>query len=278
MERPYSQAMVAATLRPALILSFALAGCPSAEPDDSEFRLARAERQQQQQAEEPVRPGTHPDEARAPAQDNSAVPPQAQPDPGVDPRLMNPGEEEQAPATYAVRLETTEGPIVIDVTRAWAPKGADRFYNLVKLGYFSNVAFFRVLEGFMAQAGIHGNPRVNRMWVNRTIQDDPVTQHNTRGMVTFATAGPNTRANQFFINYGDNQRLDGMGFAPFGRVRDMTAADRLHSGYGEGAPRGRGPSQTDMNRMGNTYLRAQFPDLDYIQSGRIIEENGEALP
>lgn len=267
--------MVASSLRIALVLSFALGACRTPEPDDSERRRARAARAEQQ-AESPVEPGAQPSETPAeappsvPAQEPAAAP-------TIDPRLLSPGEEEQAPATYAVRLETTEGPIVIDVTRAWAPKGADRFYNLVKLGYFTDVAFFRVLEGFMAQAGIHGDPRVNRIWTNRTIQDDPVTQHNTRGMVTFATAGPNTRANQFFINYGDNQRLDGMGFAPFGRVRDMAAVDRLHSGYGEGAPRGRGPSQGDMSRMGNTYLRAQFPELDYIRSGAIIEENGQPV-
>ncbi len=267
--------MTHSPLRALLLLSFVGACTPAPEPDDSEFRRARAERQERrtEEAEPPVRPGANPDEVEAPA----APQPEPQAEAAVDPRLLNPGEEEQAPATYAVRIQTTEGPFVIDVTREWAPKGADRFYNLVKIGYFDDVAFFRVIEGFMAQAGIHGNPRVNRIWTNRTIQDDPVTQHNTRGMVTFATAGPNTRANQFFVNYGDNQRLDGMGFAPFGRVRDMTAVDALHSGYGEGAPRGRGPSQGDMSRMGNTYLRANFPELDYIESARIIEENGQPV-
>ncbi len=255
-----------------MVLSFALGACRTPEPDDSERRRAR-EARAEQPAEPPVEPGEPAAEEPPPAQAEPAEPAAA----AVNPQLLSPPEEEQAPATYAVQLETTEGPIVIDVTRAWAPKGADRFYNLVKLGYFTDVAFFRVLEGFMAQAGIHGDPRVNRIWTNRTIQDDPVTQHNTRGMVTFATAGPNTRANQFFINYADNQRLDGMGFAPFGRVRDMAAVDRLHNGYGEGAPRGRGPSQGDMSRMGNTYLRANFPELDYIRSGRILEENGQPV-
>tara|TARA_B100001750_G_scaffold207374_1_gene185677 strand:- start:2916 stop:3722 length:807 start_codon:yes stop_codon:yes gene_type:complete len=254
-----------------ILVSLALGGCRSREPDDSEYRMARAERRQR--ADEPVAPATPPD-TEAP----SAPPPAAPAEPAPVPAgLLQPGVEEQAPATYAVRLETTEGPVTIDVTRAWAPKGADRFYNLVKLGYFTDIAFFRVLEGFMAQAGIHGNPQVNRIWTNRTLEDDPVTQHNTRGMVTFATAGPNTRANQFFINYGDNQRLDGMGFAPFGRVRDMAAVDKLHSGYGEGAPRGRGPSQGQMSSQGNTYLRAQFPELDYIRSATIVEENGEPV-
>lgn len=271
--------MTNSSLRALLLLSFAGACTPAPEPDDSEFRRARAERAERQaqdgeegeQAEPPVRPGADPGEAQPTAPAPSA-------DGAPDPRLLNPGEEEQAPGTYAVELQTTEGPIVIDVTRSWSPNGADRFYNLVKLGYFTDVAFFRVLEGFMAQAGMHGDPRVNRVWTSRNIPDDPVTQSNTRGMVTFAKTGaPNSRANQFFINYGNNARLDGMGFAPFGRVRDMAAVDALHSGYGEGAPRGRGPSQGDVARMGNRYLRANFPDLDYIESARILEENGQPV-
>jgi len=273
--------MTTSSLRALLLLSFAGACSPAQEPDDSEFRRARAERAEQQaqqavqaQAEPPVRPGANPDEGEG---EGPAAPVPAA-DGAPDPRLLNPGEEEQAPGTYAVELQTTEGPIRIDVNRSWSPNGADRFYNLVKLGYFTDVAFFRVLEGFMAQAGMHGDPRVNRVWTSRNIPDDPVTQSNTRGMVTFAKTGaPNSRANQFFINYGNNERLDGMGFAPFGRVRDMTAVDALHSGYGEGAPRGRGPSQGDVARMGNRYLRANFPELDYIESARIVEENGQPV-
>lgn len=187
------------------------------------------------------------------------------------PALRNPAlATETAPATYAVEFNTAKGNIIIDVTRAWAPLGADRFYNLVKIGYFTDVAFFRVIEGFMAQAGLHGDPEINRVWRDANIQDDPVTQRNTRGMVSFATAGPNTRTNQFFINFGDNSRLDGMGFAPFGRVRDMAIVDRIHNGYGEGAPMGRGPSQGRIQSQGNTYLRSDFPDLDYIRSARIL--------
>ena len=252
--------------------------CRAPEPNDGVRReRAPARTEMNGVAEAQARPAQR-RQANPPTPEPAKQPP-AQPRAQLDPALLNPSAaNDTAPARYSVHLDTTKGPIVIDVTRSWAPKGADRFYNLVKIGYFTDVAFFRVLTGFMAQAGIHGDPRVNRLWTNRTIQDDPVTQHNTRGMVTFATAGPNTRANQFFINYGDNQRLDGMGFAPFGRVRDMAAVDRLHDGYGEGAPRGRGPSQGDMNRMGNTYLRANFPELDYIQSGRIIEENGQPVP
>lgn len=205
-------------------------------------------------------------------QPTPAVPPgDTAPPAAVSPRLLAPANaNETAPATYSVELSTTKGPIVIDVTRAWAPAGADRFYNLVKIGYFTDVAFFRVISGFMAQAGIHGSREVNDAWRNARIPDDPVTQRNTRGMVTFATAGPNSRTTQFFINFGDNSNLDAMGFAPFGRVRDMTAVDALHAGYGEGAPRGRGPSQARMQTEGNAYLRAEFPQLDYIRSARVL--------
>ncbi len=188
------------------------------------------------------------------------------------PGLTNPAAAaETAPATFAIELNTTKGNIVIDVTRAWSPNGADRIYNLVKIGFYNDVAFFRVLEGFMAQVGLNGDPAVNRVWRAANIQDDERTQSNTRGMVSFAmTNQRNSRSTQFFINYGDNSNLDGMRFTPFGRVRDMTAADALYNGYGEGAPRGRGPDQSRVTREGNTYLRANFPELDYIRSARIL--------
>jgi peptidyl-prolyl cis-trans isomerase A (cyclophilin A) len=177
--------------------------------------------------------------------------------------------DQRAPDRFTVRMETTEGPLIIDVTREWSPNGADRFYTLVREGFFTDVAFFRVVEGFMAQGGIHGDPQVSARWRDRRIQDDPVRQSNTRGMVSFAMAGPNTRTTQFFINFVDNTRLDSMGFSPFGRVRDMSVVDRFYNGYGEGAPRGRGPDQSRIQREGNTYLRADFPELDYIRSATI---------
>ena len=184
-----------------------------------------------------------------------------------------PAQDLRAPDTFTVRLDTTKGEILIDVTRAWSPRGADRFYTLVRAGYYERVAFFRVVEGFMAQVGIHGTPAVNRAWRSREIPDDPVVQSNTRGMVSYAMAGPGTRTTQFFINYVDrNSRLDSMGFAPFGRVRDMSVVDALYSGYGEGAPRGRGPSQPRMMSEGNTYLESDFPELDYINSASIVGE------
>lgn len=177
-----------------------------------------------------------------------------------------------APETYAVRFETTQGDFEVEVERAWAPNGADRLYNLVQLGYFDDVAFFRVIPRFMAQFGIHGHKEVNDVWREARIPDDPVTQSNTRGMVSFATAGPNSRTTQLFINFKNNANLDGMGFAPLGKVDDegMKVVDALFQGYGEGAPRGRGPNQGLMQMHGNAYLKDKFPKLDYIKRARIV--------
>ena len=136
----------------------------------------------------------------------------------------------QAPAKFLAKFETSKGEFVIEVQRDWAPKGADRFYNLVKNGYFSDVRFFRVVTGFVAQFGIHGDPKVSAAWRDANIQDDPVKESNKRGMVVFATAGPNTRTTQFFINFKDNVRLDSMGFSPFGKViQGMEVVDQLHA-------------------------------------------------
>ncbi len=175
------------------------------------------------------------------------------------------------PSQYMVELETTKGAIVIEVRRDWAPNGADRFYELVQNGYFTDVAFFRVIGGFMAQGGISGDPALNAVWREKRIPDDPVKASNMRGTATFATSGPDSRTTQFFINFGDNSRLDAMGFAPFGKVKDMAPVDALYDGYGEGAPSGRGPSQGQLQTQGNSYLKESFPKLDYIKSARIIE-------
>jgi peptidyl-prolyl cis-trans isomerase A (cyclophilin A) len=187
------------------------------------------------------------------------------------PPLLDPtGAVETAPERFRVRFETTEGPFVVEVRRKWAPNGADRFYNLVKLAYYDGVTFFRVLDDFMAQFGIHGDPKVSRVWRNAQIPDDPVTQSNKRGMVTFATAGPGTRTTQIFINYKDNSNLDGMGFAPFGRVVEgLSVVDKLYSDYGEGAPRGLGPDQARAQSEGNDYFRRDFPKLDHIKTARV---------
>jgi len=177
---------------------------------------------------------------------------------------------EQAPPTYKVKLDTSKGVVMIDVTRAWAPKGADRFYNLVKSGFFDNARFFRVVSGFMVQFGIAADPKVQGPWRNAPITDDPVTQTNKRGAITFATAGPNTRTTQVFINYGDNARLDKSGFAPFGTVtQGMDIVDKLYAGYGEGAPNGRGPDQSRIQAEGNAYLTRDFTSLDFSKKATI---------
>jgi peptidyl-prolyl cis-trans isomerase A (cyclophilin A) len=178
---------------------------------------------------------------------------------------------ELAPASFKVRFETTKGVFVVEVTRSWAAMGADRFYNLVKRGYYDDVAFFRVLHGFMAQTGIHGSPEVNAKWRVANIPDDVREKSNTRGRVTFATGGPNTRTTQIFFNYADNSRLDGMGFSPFGEVVEgMEVLDALFGGYGEGYPGGAGPDQGRVQAEGNAYLRREFPNLDYIKSARLL--------
>lgn len=186
--------------------------------------------------------------------------------------LLNPEAlNEMAPDVFRARFETSKGSFVVEVQRAWAPHGADRFYNLVKNGYYDGTRFFRVLDGFVAQFGIHGDPKVAAVWRDRRIPDDPAVQSNTRGFVTYAMAGPNTRTTQVFINYGDNSRLDGMGFAPFGRVVEgMEVVDVLYSDYAEGAPRGSGPNQARIQAEGNAYLDREFPKLDYVERATIV--------
>jgi peptidyl-prolyl cis-trans isomerase A (cyclophilin A) len=200
------------------------------------------------------------------------------PAPTLDPRaaLLDPAAgKATAPDTYRVRFETTKGPFVVEVHRAWAPKGADRFYNLVRAGYYDDAAFFRVISSFMVQFGINGDPRVNAAWREARISDDPVKQSNVRGKVTFATSGPDSRTTQVFINFKDNSRLDGMGFAPFGEVvQGMSVVDSLHAGYGEGAPRGMGPDQGRAQAEGNVYLRSSFPRLDFVKTARLVKGSG----
>ncbi len=201
----------------------------------------------------------------------AAAGPQTGPNPALrDPSLAT----TTAPATYQVKLQTTKGDVVIEVHRDWAPHGADRFYNLVKAGYYDGAKFFRVISGFMAQVGMNPDPQVTAAWAAASIPDDPVSQSNTRGMVTFAAkASPNSRTTQFFINFGDNSALDRSGFAPFGRVvSGMEAVDALYAGYGEGAPRGAGPSQGRIAREGDAYLAAEFPKLDAITHATIVDK------
>jgi len=177
---------------------------------------------------------------------------------------------EQAPATYKAKFDTSKGTFVIEVNRDWAPQGADRFFNLVKNGFYDNVRFFRVISGFMVQFGISGDPQLSSRWREARIHDDPVKQSNKRGFITYAMAGPNTRTSQVFINFDDNAALDRQGFAPFGRViSGMDVVDKLNAEYGEGAPRGRGPDQGRVQTEGNAYLQRDFPRMDFVRKATI---------
>ncbi|MDR3459271.1 MAG: peptidylprolyl isomerase [Verrucomicrobiae bacterium] len=181
-----------------------------------------------------------------------------------------------APETFQAQFDTTKGKFTVEVTRSLAPNGADRFYNLVRSGYFTDIAFFRVVPGFMCQFGIHGDPAVAAKWHAANIGDDPVKGSNARGTITFATAGPNTRTTQLFINFGDNgPSLDGQGFSPFGKVTEgMDVVDKINSEYGDGAPYGRGPDQGRIQNEGNAYLKKDFPNLDYIKSATVVSADG----
>jgi peptidyl-prolyl cis-trans isomerase A (cyclophilin A) len=186
--------------------------------------------------------------------------------------LLNPAAlKETAPATYNVKFDTSAGEFVVKVTREWAPNGADRFYNLVKNGFYDDVRFFRAIAGFMVQFGINGDPAVNTVWRNARIAPDPVKQSNRRGFITYAMGGtPDTRTTQVFINFQDNVSLDKSGFAPFGEVvKGMEVVNKLYTGYGEGAPRGDGPEQGRVQAEGNAYLKKSFPRLDYVNKAAI---------
>ncbi len=179
-----------------------------------------------------------------------------------------------APDLFKAKFTTSKGDFVIEVHREWAPNGADRLYNLVKVGFFTDVAFFRVIKHFVVQFGIHGEPDVNAAWLEATIDDDKVEATNSRGLVSFADRrSPNTRTTQLFINLaGRNTYLDEDGYAPIGSVIEgMDIVDSLYTGYGDVPPRGKGPSQATIQSQGNEYLKRDFPELDYIQSASIVE-------
>lgn len=183
---------------------------------------------------------------------------------------------EKAPDSFKVKFTTTKGDFTLQLSRPLSPNGVDRFYNLVKAGYFTDIAFFRVIPGFMGQFGIHGDPVIAAAWRSANIQDDTVKASNVRGAITFAKSGaPNSRSTQFFINLADNPNLDSMGFSPFGKVIEgMDVVDKLNGEYGEGAPSGRGPNQMKVQSEGNKYLKAEFPRLDYIKSAALITAEG----
>jgi peptidyl-prolyl cis-trans isomerase A (cyclophilin A) len=207
----------------------------------------------------------------SPAPAKKAAPAAAEAGP-YDPALLKPATlTAKAPAEYEVKFVTTAGDFTIKVTRAWAPNGADRFYNLVQHHFYDGASFFRVLPGFMAQFGISAYPEVSKAWEQAVIKDDRGAQSNHRGFVTFAMAGPNTRTTQVFINFGNNERLDRDGFSAFGMVTDgMGVVDKLYGGYGEGAPDGRGPDQGRIDGLGRAYLEKNFPKLDSIKTATLV--------
>jgi peptidyl-prolyl cis-trans isomerase A (cyclophilin A) len=182
-----------------------------------------------------------------------------------------PAKPETAPDVFQVNLDTSKGPVTIEVHRDWAPIGADHFYSLVKTGFYDGDRFFRVVRNFVVQFGISGDPSVNRLWSNLNLPDDPVKQHNVRGTISYATSGPNTRSTQVFINLKDNRSsLDGTGFAPFGKVTaGMDVVDSFYNSYGDMPPRGQGPDPTQIEVQGNDYLTNHFPRLDYIKKAGI---------
>lgn len=174
--------------------------------------------------------------------------------------------DEKAPDSYKVKFETSKGDFVVEVTRKWAPRGADRFYALVKKEFYKDCRFFRVVPNFMVQFGINGDPDIQKDFREDTIKDDPVVASNTRGFITYATSGPNSRTTQLFINFKDNGFLDSQGFAPFGRVVEgMKVVDSINSEYREQ------PNQGAIQSQGNAYLKQTFPRLDYIKSIKLVE-------
>ena len=183
-------------------------------------------------------------------------------------KLRTPAQlSEKAPDTFKASFDTSKGVFVIEVHRDWAPLGADRFYNLVKNGFYDDIRFFRVLDGFMAQFGMSGDPNIQRVWGNNNFKDDPVKQSNKRGYVTFAKSGaPDSRSTQLFINFQDNGRLDSQGFAPIGQVVEgMDVVDKLYSGYG----RNNVPDQGRITAEGNAYLTKDYPKLDFIKKATV---------
>jgi peptidyl-prolyl cis-trans isomerase A (cyclophilin A) len=213
--------------------------------------------------------------ATPPAAETSAPPatasaPEEAPKKGFDRALLRPGQlNDQAPETYKVKFVTTRGDFVVNVTRSWAPIGADRFYNLVKHRFYDNASFFRVVPSFVVQFGISAYPPVSAAWQNANIKDEPVTQTNKRGYLTYAkTSMPNTRSTQIFINLKDNAGLDPQGFSPFGYVdaQGMKVVDMMYDQYGDAA----GPDQDQISKLGKPYLDKGWPKLDSIKTATLV--------
>ena len=178
----------------------------------------------------------------------------------------------KAPDHFSFVFKTTQGDIRFECPKGWAPLGEQRLYELIKAGFFKDIAFFRVITGFMAQFGISGDPKVSAQWADAKLIDDPVVGSNVAGTLTYADSGPNTRTTQLFINLADNPRLDGSGFSPvckLAKAEDLAVVKKLYAGYGEGAPSGSGPNQDSITHQGNSYLKMNFPKLDYIKAAVI---------
>lgn len=202
----------------------------------------------------------------------SAAPSTQKAAPAAAPNLLRPGTlKARAPEVYKVKFTTTKGDVIIQVNRVWAPIGADRFYNLVRAGFYKDAAFFRIVPRFVAQFGIPARPDVAAAWDHAYLVDDRVTQSNKRGTLTFATAGRNTRTTQIFINYSDNTSLDGQGFAPFGTVIEgMDIVDKFFAGYGQS------PDQGRITAQGKAYLDKSFPNLDRIVNAVVMPADAPA--
>src|SRR5215470_15472278 len=251
-----------------VIAAVLFAGCKSKEPASEPRPAEAAKVETPVPAPTPAPTDTKPAEpAAAPAEKAT---PTAKPGNLLKPETL----KEKAPDEYEVKFKTTRGDFTVQVTRAWSPLGADRFYNLVKGHFYDNTAFFRVVPGFVVQFGIAEKPTVSAAWKHTDITDDPVTQTNKRGALRFATAGPNTRTTQVFINLKDNARLDGMGFSPFAVVEGngMNVVDMLYDQYGDNA----GPDQDKIEKQGNPYLKKGWPKLDYIVSATLVEGSAPA--
>jgi len=241
-----------------------LAGCKAKEPT-SESKPAETAKTETPTAAPTPTPATSPAETKPTTTEAEAAAPHAKPGNLLKPLTL----KETAPDKYEVLFKTTRGDFTVLVTRAWSPTGADRFYNLVKAHFYDNTAFFRVVPGFVVQFGISDRPAVSAAWKHTEIADDPVTQTNKRGALSFATAGPKTRTTQIFINLKDNPRLDGMGFSSFATVEGngMNVVDMLYDQYGDAG----GPDQNQIEMQGTPYLKKGWPKLDYIVSATLME-------
>jgi peptidyl-prolyl cis-trans isomerase A (cyclophilin A) len=253
---------------PLLVASLALAACSKSDPEPT---VTTSGTTYAATAVPPAANGATPTAAAAATLAPTSSAPLAH---VTHPDLLDPTKATaKAPDVFKAKFTTTKGDFVVEVHRDWSPNGADRFYNLVQMGFFDDTRFFRVVDGFMVQWGISGDPQVSTKWQNAGISDDPVKGSNTRGMMTFAMSGaPNSRTTQVFINLVDNARLDPMRFAPFAKVlTGMEVVDQLYKGYGEGAPGGNGPFQGQIQSQGNAYLDSKFPKLDGVKHAELVK-------